>query len=100
MKRLHEENYDVGDLVLATGTFTDIGGNPVDPSAVFFSVRDPSANLDTYQYGVDPEVTRSGAGVYSIQVDVDEPGRWKVRCYSTGTGQAADRTSFIGDPVI
>jgi len=86
--------WDVGDLIRCTGTFTDSAGAAVDPANVFVKIKDPSRNVDTYQYGVDSELVKSGTGVYYTDVDVDERGTWAYRWYSTGTGQAAGENTF------
>ena len=87
--------YDVGDEVRCTGTFTDADGTVHNPTAVFFSFSAPSAtSATTYEYGTDVEVSRASTGVYYVDVDVDEEGKWRYRWYSTGTGQAADESYF------
>lgn len=92
--------YDVGDTVRATGTFTDPLNSDaaIDPAAVYVTVTDPSDNATTYQYGTDAEVVRSDAGVYYIDIDLDEAGKWTYRWYSTGTGKAAEKSTLIADP--
>lgn len=91
-----ENHYDNGDLVRVYGTFTDPLNSDaaIDPTAVMVSVRDPSGNVDTYTYGDDASVMNSDVGEYYYDVDVDEPGRWYYRWYSTGTGQAAGEGAF------
>lgn len=88
-------NHDVGDVILFTALFTDaVSGAAVDPTAVFFGLRDPSGNLATYQYTVDAEVIKNGVGDYKISLAVDETGTWSYRWYSTGTGQASEEQLF------
>jgi hypothetical protein len=86
--------HDLGDLIKCQGEFKDGDGNYQDPTAVFFTVTDPDGNDTDYQYGVDPEVTRSSTGVYYVEVSGSATGEWWYRFYSTGTGQAADKVSF------
>jgi hypothetical protein len=89
--------YAVGEQVRCTGTFTNAAGTNVDPTIVFFQIRDPTNTVSTvteYQYGVDPEVVRSAVGVYYIDVDGDKPGHWYYRPYSTGSGAAAKEGEF------
>lgn len=81
--------YDLGDEVRCTGTYTDSAGTVQDPAAVFFQVEDPSGNKTTYQYSVDAELVKASTGVYYVDVDLDECGFWTYRHYSTGLGQAA-----------
>ena len=87
-------SYQVGDLVRATGTFTNAALAPIDPSAVFGQYRDPSGNTTTLTYGVDAALVRDSQGIYHIDIKVDEPRNWHYRFYSTGTGQAANEASF------
>lgn len=87
--------YDLGDLVRCTGTFTDADGNAQDPAAVFAQVQDPSGNTAEYEYGEDAALVKDATGVYHVDVDCDEVGWWYYRIYSTGSGQAADETKFL-----
>lgn len=90
-------NYDVGDEVRCTGTFTDSAGTAQDPNAVLFAYTDPSGATTTYTYGADVQLVKDGTGVYHVDVDVDEAGMWYWRWYSTGTGQAADEGQFLAE---
>jgi hypothetical protein len=94
---MSENVYDKGDLVRCTGTFTDAIDNnaAVDPTVVNVSVRDPSGNVTTYVYNTDDEVNKSGTGIYYIDVNLDEAGRWYYRWHSTGTGQAAGENTMV-----
>ena len=90
--------YDTGDLVRCTGTFTDAAGAAVDPTTVAFKVKDPSANTTTYTYGVDAELVQQAAGIYYLDVSIDETGDWWYRFESTGTGQAGGEDNFYVRP--
>ena len=87
-------SYDIGNVVRATVAFT----NPldsdaaVDPAAVFASVRDTSGAVTTYTYGDDAELVKSSTGVYYIDVTLASAGRYYVRLWSTGAGQAAEES--------
>jgi hypothetical protein len=87
--------YDVGDLVRCTGTFRDSTGTLVDPTAVFFRVREPGEETIEYQYTVGPMVVRVSTGIYRADVDVTSSGTWRYGFHSTGNGQAADRNEFV-----
>lgn len=89
--------YDVGDEVRCTGTFTDADGTAQDPTGVTFKFTDPSGNTTTYTYGTDAQLVKSATGVYYVDVNVDEAGRWWYRFAGTGTGQAADELYFIAE---
>jgi hypothetical protein len=51
--------------------------------------KDPSGNVTTLTYGVDAAVVKDGTGIYHVDVDVDEEGRWFYRCEGSGTTQQA-----------
>ena len=94
------DNFDKGDLVRCTGTFTDSAGDATDPSAVFFQVTNPAGTQTEYEYGADAELVKSATGIYYVDVDAPTPGRWYAAFYSTGTGQAAKEIIFdISDTV-
>jgi hypothetical protein len=84
-----ESIFDQGDLLRVTNTITDPLNSDaaVDPTALTVNIRDPSGNVESKVYGTDLEVVRSSTGVYYIDVNLDEPGRWWARWVATGTGQ-------------
>jgi hypothetical protein len=86
--------YDLGDVVRVTGTWTNAAGTATDPAAVYFKYMDPSRNVTALVYDVDDEVVKSATGIYYVDVDGDEVGRWFVRLYSTGAGKAAEESYF------
>jgi len=87
---------DVGDKIRATATFTDPDdGSPITPTTVSFRVVTPAGVGTTYVYGVDEEVTLISTGVYRVLIDLEESGKYKVRVWSTGTGQAAELGTVI-----
>jgi len=68
----------------------DYNGSLVDPTEVYLDVKDPSGNTDTYQMGVDPEMTNPSTGYYLFEtVDLDEDGTWHLRWRGEGTYQGA-----------
>ena len=95
------ERLDVGDVAHLTATFTDPENSdtPIDPTAVYLSVRDPNGTVTTLQFGVDSEVQQSGTGAYYADISIDRPGRWYYRWWSTGVGQAADEQWFEVEPI-
>ncbi len=84
-----------GALVRVTITFESATGAAVDPAVVKAQVRDPQLQITTYIYGTDPDLTRTAAGIYVLDVDADQAGVWFVRGVSTGSGQAAEEAGFI-----
>lgn len=88
-------SYDIGDQVICQAVFTSAStGTVVDPTHVYFQIKDPSEHITSYEYGVDPEVAKLAAGQYTATVNVDEAGLWFYRWYSTGDGQAAGENRF------
>lgn len=92
------KQYNQGDLVHATGAFTDPnnGDAYIDPTVVKLSIKDPSGNVTTSIYlgAGTPTIVRDAAGRYSAAIDADEAGVFYYRWWSTGTGQAAEEKSF------
>lgn len=87
--------YQVGDDVRCTGTFTNTAGSNADPDVVKFSFRNPSGTVTTYTYDTDDELVKSATGIYYVDVDADRSGTWWYRFFSTGTGKAAGEQDFI-----
>jgi hypothetical protein len=87
--------YDYGDAVRCSGSFTDASSVAVDPAAVFFQSKNPSGNITTLEYGVDAAVVKASVGHYYVDVNGNTPGFWFYRFYSTGSGQAADEDTFL-----
>lgn len=87
-------NYQVGDLVRVTGTFTDINGNLIDPTSVLFSFKTPAGSITTYVYLTDAQLVKDSTGVYHVDVNANTIGTWPYRFYSTGVGQTAGEASF------
>ena len=86
--------YDKGDLIRVTGTFTTAAGAAINPDVVRFIVRSPLGVETSYLYGTDVELVRSATGIYYVDVSADVEGTWYYRYYSTGSGQAAGEGSF------
>lgn len=82
------EPFDKGDLVTVTARFYDRIDELVDPDTVVFKVKPPTGDVD------EPTVTHEGVGIYSVDVDITEPGDWIVKAVSTGTGQATQEIQF------
>ena len=89
--------YDQGDLIRVTGTWTDPLNSDaaIDPTDVYITVTTPSGVGTTLHYGVDAELKKTSVGIYYYEIDVTEPGTWTYRFYSTGTGQAAGKQTFL-----
>jgi hypothetical protein len=81
--------FDVGDEVRCSVTFTDaIAKTPADAN-VEFKVKTPSGVETTYTYGVDANVVRDGVGQYHADVFINESGTWYFRFVASGALRAA-----------
>lgn len=87
--------YDTGDVLRVTGTYTNAAGAFIDPAVVKFSVRTPAGTITTYTYLTDAALVRASAGVYYLDVSFITAGRWMVRHFSTGSGQAAGEQEYF-----
>jgi hypothetical protein len=85
--------YDVGDGIRLRAAFT-VTGVYTDPDIVTFSVRDPSKNIDIYNY-TSGTVSKLTDGVFILDIFVDEPGQWWYEVFGTGTALAADENYFL-----
>jgi len=85
--------YSKGQLVrlkawfIVTGTYTD-------PDIVVFSVRDPSGNIESYNYG-SGTVSKETTGKFYKDLFADEVGQWWYEFLGTGTVLASDESYFI-----
>lgn len=73
-----------GDTVRFTGTFFNSSGALADPTSVTVRYKNEDGTERRF-VDADPSVTKSGTGVYFIDVVVNRPGRWKVRFEGLGT---------------
>jgi hypothetical protein len=74
--------YDIGDVVRLTATFSNAAGAPTDTTAVL-TVKKPDGTSST------PAVTHGTRGVYSSDVPIDQPGVWSYRFVGTGAVTSA-----------
>lgn len=69
-----------------------------DPDDVYAYVKDGAGTTTTYEYGVDSELTRTGAGnyklLYTIEFDDDIVGTYHVTGRGTGACVAVEQGSF------
>jgi hypothetical protein len=96
--RLYAPNsatFDVGELVHLEMEFTDQEtGAHVDPTTVLLRIRQPSAAITTYTYGVDVILIKDSVGHYHADVPLPVHGIWAFKWEGSGTHQAADRGTF------
>lgn len=86
--------YDLGDMVRVSASFTNIDGVAADPTAVTLQVRRPDTSITTYTYGADPEIVKTDVGQYRADLDIDQEGTWRFRWAGVGAVQAAHESVF------
>ena len=88
--------YDIGDRVRLTATFTDADDVATDPDNVSIFYTDPSGNETE-----DDAPTKSATGIYYTDINLDEAGKWKYRSEGTAAGgdyQGAEKSHFYVTP--
>lgn len=66
---------------------------PFDPQLIFYEATFTPSTVGVpetkyaYQYGVDPQVVRSGVGIYYVEVLLDVVGSMKFTFRSTAWGE-------------
>lgn len=95
------KNYAKGSVVrlkTVPGDGFEIAGTPTDPTGVIVRYRDPLGVIVVKTYNTDPEVKRSGAGQYYIEIPVTVSGEWYYRFEGTAAPQATAESSFWVEP--
>lgn len=83
-------SYDIGTDVLVTVTFTDVNGNPANPTTVTIKALDPLTKAV-----VVGTVTQVSTGVYQAVFTPESSGRWAYRAQGTGALNAAFHGEFL-----
>jgi len=90
--------YQRGDLVRTTATYTNTGGTATDPTTVTATITTPAGVATAYVYGTDSEVVKGTTGVYYVDVTCDLAGLWVARWVGTGAVAQADfETWYVVD---
>ena len=86
-------SYGIGTLVRVQGTFKDIAGNLVDPTAVTFEISLPTKELDT------ANTSKVSTGVYTADYIPEIKGGYTYKMLGTGAVQVSAYGYFnaIGD---
>lgn len=90
-----ETNFDIGDLIRESAEFRNSDKVLVDPTTVATTIREPGGNKIDKVFGVDAEIVRDSAGKFHQDFTPTKDGTHDFRWVSTGTGQAAEETSFV-----
>jgi hypothetical protein len=95
-------NYDIGDLVRLTGTFT-VQDVLTDPSTITLRIKDPAGVEIEFTYA-GGGIVRDGVGVYHYDAEIDLSGFWTYRWEGGGAVVTAGEkrlyvrtTAFTGD---
>lgn len=86
--------YDLGDVIRQTATFTDTAGAATDPATVTFTFTNPAGTAVTYTYGTDAQPVRSAEGIYYVDISANLEGIWRWHWTSTGSGAASTEGQF------
>ena len=73
----------------------DIDGDLVDPSTIEFELRKPGeSSYEVYTSLTVPTVLRQSVGIYYIDLDIDEPGRWQYSWFTYGDPTTSWKSFF------
>lgn len=88
-------SYQLGTPILINDTFY-LSGAATDPTAVVYNIAGPDGTETTYTWPGAPEITHSGAGVFSLSVGAPTlPGLYTYDVDATGTVVASRAGSFV-----
>jgi hypothetical protein len=95
--------YDKGDIV--TRTFSaKVGAVLTDPTALTLYVMHPrtafaSGTVDTYTWPTGTAlITRTGVGLFEIDIPGTEPGTWELKWVPTGAAAGTELDWFYVAP--
>jgi hypothetical protein len=83
--------YDVGDAIRLSVTFTDIDGDPTDPTNVSFVMVEPDGIETSLSV---PPIVNSSVGVYHVDWMIAKPGPHYWRFIGTGDVAAVETGAF------
>lgn len=83
-----------GTIANPSGGYRDINGSLIDPSVVILTYRDGLGNRTVVTYPA-AAIVKDSVGLYHADLDTTgKIGNWDYEWSSTGTGQAANKSSF------
>ena len=92
--------YDIGDTVRLTGTFTDTGGSPADPTTVTIWVKAPTSTVQVYVSGTTG-MANPAVGTFHSDYVPPSSGVFSYRIFSTGTIVTAEDGLFrVKTPLV
>lgn len=82
-------DYSVGDTARVDVRVRNSSGVLADPPSLIARVRDPQGNVSVFDYAAGAPWARTAAGVYTLDIDLDEAGIWKFRVETSGANTKA-----------
>ena len=86
--------YDIGDKIRETCTFANAAGTATDPTAITCHVEKPSGTVVSHTYPTSTALSKSGTGVYLIDITTTGAGAYEIRFTGTGGVVASQETYF------
>lgn len=91
----YAETVVVGTTIELTGVFTAAGtSTATDPSNMLAKIRRPGGAVVTKTYGVSPELTKTGTGVYVLRYELDIAGTYWISYEGTGAVDVVEEVAF------
>ncbi len=90
--------YDIGDLVRSSTSFTNTAGAATDPTVINVKFRLKDGAITTYVYSTDAELVKDSTGEYHVDISASAAGTVYVYWNGTGTVVAADEDSWVVKP--
>lgn len=90
-----DNEYDIGDVVELSVTFTNDAGTPANPSAIELRILSPAGTVTT------PTPTNPSTGVYTYLLSPTVPGWWAYRFTGSGANASAEEGRiFVRTPLV
>jgi len=86
--------YDVGDQPIVTGHFTNLAGDPADPTAITVRVRNPDGSIAVYDE-TDLQNPAVGEWTFTFPTPLANDGPYVVKFFGTATIVAAEDIRFV-----
>ncbi len=88
------DKFQIYNVIVVTGNYADEETEvALDPDVVKLSVYSPDGEVSTLIYPDD--ITKTGTGVYTSRIIVDQSGMWYYRWWSTGDGYGSKEDNFL-----
>lgn len=87
-------DWDIGDAPTVSVTWADAAGMAIDAMTVV-TVKKPDGST------LAPTATHGATGVYTVNIEFDQPGFWRFRFVASGGLTAAEeKTLFVRRSVV